>query len=593
MSQPPGQPNPPTRNETEAVPGLELLLRLEPRFGGFLGNARALLRSAADDSAPSAPFWSDIFISGGLPWRGLAKSGLSHFLLVAAIVSLSHAWLNRPRLVLQKPFQRSQIVYYTTSEYLPAIKTPTPRARVTRPAEPADAAQEIISVPPEADNHRQSIITPPDVKLAQEMALPNLVAWTRDPGPVPVPGSLNSRLALPAMAVAVVPPAPRVTRADERVSLALPTAAVVPPPPEIALAQERGGMRLPSPTVIAPPPEITPNHQHATLLLPQPQAVAPAPETGSLAARGRHGPPASAPSVIPPPPGTAAVATSSSAPSLAGIEPRAVLSAPDTNDVAPARPSRQMIALSLSPGVVHGPIEIPQGNRRGIFAAGPSGNPGAFGTPAASSGGTVEAGSGMENAANGKLAGINVAPGPEPVAKAAMPVVAATPARNLWAMAHVPAALRNMPARVSRTLSSAPSAIERQVFGNKKFYSVTLNMPNLNSRSGSWVIRFAELNEDKQEGELTAPVVVDKVDPAYPGILMREHITGTVTLYAVIGADGSVGDVRVLSGVDDRLDAAARDALRHCHFRPATKNGQAVALEAVIRIPFEVHRIPY
>jgi outer membrane biosynthesis protein TonB len=49
----------------------------------------------------------------------------------------------------------------------------------------------------------------------------------------------------------------------------------------------------------------------------------------------------------------------------------------------------------------------------------------------------------------------------------------------------------------------------------------------------------------------------------------------------------------VLRGVDNRLDAAARDALRHCHFRPATKNGTAVALEAVIRIPFEVHRIPY
>jgi TonB family protein len=174
-----------------------------------------------------------------------------------------------------------------------------------------------------------------------------------------------------------------------------------------------------------------------------------------------------------------------------------------------------------------------------------------------------------------------------------MPVIAAVPARNLWAMAHIPAGLRNMPGNVRRDLPSAPSTIEQKVFGNKKFYSITLNMPNLNSRSGSWVIRFAELNEDRQEGELTAPVVVDKVDPAYPGILMREHITGTVTLYAVIGADGSVGDVRVLSGVDGRLDAAARDALRHCHFRPATKNGQAVALEAVIRIPFEVHRIPY
>ncbi|HEU5336240.1 MAG TPA: TonB family protein [Terriglobales bacterium] len=592
MSQPPGRPNPLFRSETEAEPGLEFLPRLEPRISGFLGNARALWERTADENTPSAPFWTDVFIATGLPWRSLAESGLSHILLVAAMVSLTHAWLNRPRVILQKPFQRSQIVYYTTSEYLPEIKTPTPRGRTERPAEPAQAAQEIIAVPAEADNRRQTIITPPDVKLAQEMALPNLVAWTRDPGPVPVPASLNSRLSLPAMAEAAVPPAPEVTQRTQRAAVTLPQTAVVPPPPEIAQANKRGMMRLPAATVIGPPPEITRSNEHAALMLPQPQAVAPAPYTASLSAAG-HGPQSPTPSVIPPPPGTTAVATSSSAPSLAGIEPRAVLSAPETNDVAAARPSGQMIALSLSPSAVHGPIEIPQGNRRGMFAAGPSGNSAASGMPAANSGGPAEAGTGTADRNHDQLAGINVEPGPAPVTKAAMPVVAAAPARNLWAMASIPAALRNMPARVSRTLPSAPSAIDRQVFGHKKFYSVTLNMPNLNSRSGSWVIRFAELNEDRQEGELTAPVVVDKVDPAYPGILMREHITGTVTLYAVIGADGSVGDVHVLSGVDNRLDAAARDALRHCHFRPATKNGQAVALEAVIRIPFEVHRIPY
>ena len=233
------------------------------------------------------------------------------------------------------------------------------------------------------------------------------------------------------------------------------------------------------------------------------------------------------------------------------------------------------------------------GNRRGVFAAGPSGHVGASGAPGAISGGLAEAGNGSANSTRDKLSGISIAPGAVPPANSGLPVVAAPPARSLWAMASIPAGLRNLPPRARTDLPAAPSEIDRQVFGRKKFYSVTLNMPNLNSRSGSWVIRFAELNNDPAQGDLTAPVVVEKVDPAYPGILMRQHVTGTVTLYAVIAADGSVGDVRILRGVDDRLDAAARDALRHCHFRPATKNGLAVALEAVIRIPFEVHRIPY
>ena len=43
---------------------------------------------------------------------------------------------------------------------------------------------------------------------------------------------------------------------------------------------------------------------------------------------------------------------------------------------------------------------------------------------------------------------------------------------------------------------------ERAIFGNRKFYSVTLNMPNLNSAGGSWVIRFAELDHDPSNHDL-------------------------------------------------------------------------------------------
>ena len=85
---------------------------------------------------------------------------------------------------------------------------------------------------------------------------------------------------------------------------------------------------------------------------------------------------------------------------------------------------------------------------------------------------------------------------------------------------------------------------------------------------------------------MSAPVATQKVDPAYPMELMRRNVHGTVTLYAVIRNDGSVTDVRVLRGVDDNLDEFARAALSRWRFRPATKNGSPVDLEAVIMIPF-------
>ena len=162
---------------------------------------------------------------------------------------------------------------------------------------------------------------------------------------------------------------------------------------------------------------------------------------------------------------------------------------------------------------------------------------------------------------------------PEVIAKATPPRVSSSSSRSL--------------AEVS---SSSPTDLEKKVFGDRKFYSMTLNMPNLNSAGGSWVIRFAELKNSRDKGDLAAPVAVQKVDPAYPLELIRRNVQGTVTLYAVIRSDGSVGEVRVLRGVDDRLDAYARAALTHWRFQPATKNGNAVDLEAVVAIPFRVSR---
>ena len=118
-------------------------------------------------------------------------------------------------------------------------------------------------------------------------------------------------------------------------------------------------------------------------------------------------------------------------------------------------------------------------------------------------------------------------------------------------------------------------------------------MPNLSSAGGSWVIRFAELAEHPAPGELLAPVALEKVDPAYPPQLIEDRVEGTVTLYAVIRSDGKVEGVRVLHSVGDRLDANARTALERWQFRPATKNGAPVDLEAVIQIPFKVRKLPF
>jgi len=68
--------------------------------------------------------------------------------------------------------------------------------------------------------------------------------------------------------------------------------------------------------------------------------------------------------------------------------------------------------------------------------------------------------------------------------------------------------------------------------------------------------------------------------------LIRENVAGTVILYAVIRADGTVGDVRVLRSVEERLDRYATQALLQWRFQPAMKNGVAIDVEATFQVPF-------
>jgi len=122
-------------------------------------------------------------------------------------------------------------------------------------------------------------------------------------------------------------------------------------------------------------------------------------------------------------------------------------------------------------------------------------------------------------------------------------------------------------------------------------------MPNLTSASGSWVLNFAELNDQQSSGlpgagapetsaDLAGPVPLRKVDPKYPPELRTSHVDGEVILYAIIRKDGSVDSIQLVRSVDPLLDANAMEALAQWKFRPAERRGEPVDLEAVVHIPF-------
>ena len=144
-------------------------------------------------------------------------------------------------------------------------------------------------------------------------------------------------------------------------------------------------------------------------------------------------------------------------------------------------------------------------------------------------------------------------------------------------------------ARESNKLDVPPE----KVLGSKHVYTLHVNMPNLTSASGSWVLNFAEMDEmdaipypRPASSDLTGPVPLRKVDPKYPPEMRTAHVEGEVILYAIIRKDGTVDSIQLVHGVDSRLDANAMEALAQWKFQPAEKHGEPIDLEAVVHIPF-------
>ncbi len=80
-------------------------------------------------------------------------------------------------------------------------------------------------------------------------------------------------------------------------------------------------------------------------------------------------------------------------------------------------------------------------------------------------------------------------------------------------------------------------------------------------------------------------LLVEQVSPIYPEQARAAHIQGTVVLQAVIGKDGSVQNVHVVSG-HPMLVPAAMDAVKRWRYKPFYLNGQPSEAEVQINVNF-------
>ena len=84
--------------------------------------------------------------------------------------------------------------------------------------------------------------------------------------------------------------------------------------------------------------------------------------------------------------------------------------------------------------------------------------------------------------------------------------------------------------------------------------------------------------------------VIYRVLPVYPPIAKQIGAQGPVVLHAVIGADGAVQNLRVVSSAHPMLNDAALAAVAQWRFRPYLLNGIPVEVEAQITVNFIMPR---
>ena len=93
----------------------------------------------------------------------------------------------------------------------------------------------------------------------------------------------------------------------------------------------------------------------------------------------------------------------------------------------------------------------------------------------------------------------------------------------------------------------------------------------------------------KVNPEVMEKQIVHKVPPVYPEDAKRARIQGKVLLDAVIGKDGEVEQLKVISGPAP-LQQSSLDAVRQWTYKPFLLNGEPVEVKTTITVNYTLKK---
>ena len=529
-------PTPPAAVPADVrLPRLDRAIEWESRGKQFRGSFRGFFtgpRASRDDMAPPIRALRIDWIEGQPPSRALLASSLWHIALIWLGTLPIWGFLPTSTSTL-KPVQ-IEVTWYVPQD-LPSIVLPSTAKLKPRELKPVVADDPKPKVSADAYHPRQTILSIPVRVTHPRQTLIEPEAPPTPPKVAPAlpnivqwPSEQKPKLQLPLAATASTPTirheAAKDVAAPELASKATP---LEPPPPSVTQPQ----LRIPVSGGSAPVPRRS-----------AAQSDTAAPEVGS--------------------------ASPESDPGL-----------------------QRLIALSATPAPPAPEVSIPQGNLAARISISPDGpKSGTSGSAEGRSAIVAASGEGGASGSGGSLpVAVSVSGGGAPAKGGGL----GPPGNRAGNLVLKPSA-RYGPSATSepaRVAAIDPSLPPEKILSGKEVYTLHVNLPNITSVTGSWILSFAQLDADprpqyRPKGVLAGPVAYEKVDPKYPPGLIKAHVQGEVVLYAIIRKDGSVDSIQLVRGVDPELDRCAIDALAQWKFRPGTRAGVPVDLEAVVHVPF-------
>lgn len=192
-----------------------------------------------------------------------------------------------------------------------------------------------------------------------------------------------------------------------------------------------------------------------------------------------------------------------------------------------------------------------------------------------------------------------VQPTAQPTPSAALhvtPAPAASTAKKLVAKARIatvqaattPAADQNSDSGIVATDRTALPPLDVEVVAGDKHSKLHPGSNSTNLEITGPAPAAPATNAAEREAMSTTVQASDGANAVYPMLAQQMKVEGSVVLQAIIGADGNIQDLRVLTG-PAILTSAAQQAVRQWRFKPYTQNGQPVETKARITVNFTIH----